>query len=558
MGKHDKAVNCLDEAMRVFKLSNGGMNKTLAQVYELKGDALYEVNENEMAASMFQECVDLLCSSEHDDARAARLNIKLGRAFVKLGDYTEAFKSYHEAIRIFSDTLGKDDLTMGDVMYEVGLLVDNQGGHGSSEKALACFNEVARIYDVNGKGRDAKVADALVQKSTLLADFDEASSVLNEAIEIYTESLGEDAAEIGKVMLRHGKLHEDQHNDDEAMAAFNEALRIFQISFGDDNINVSICLSHIGKIHARKLEYSEAVHKCKMALKIRVSLGEPEHDIADSVFNIGNILNDWGKADEALEYFQQGLKIFIHLGGEDSISAAKCEAKLGAIYCDRKDFDRSLPLLLHALRVFEEENEEDVHTVVASIHQGIGDCYYYKCEYDRALESFAKCLQMHKLEHGDDCIEMASPCDCIGLIYQRKGRYDEAINFHSKALHIHETCHGRGSKECASSDFNVAKCLLASHEYEKCIIRIRNHLELFCDESCDDEELSNVYHTLGLAQNALGDHEESIGSLNRVLAIRTKLDGKSSFQVAETLLDMAKVVEELGDSEQVSMNAKSP
>jgi tetratricopeptide (TPR) repeat protein len=153
---------------------------------------------------------------------------------------------------------------------------------------------------------------------------------------------------------------------------------------------------------------------------------------------------------------------------------------------------------------------------------------------------------------------MATPCDYIGLIYQKKGRYDESMNFHSKALHIHETCVGRGSKECASSHFYVAKCLLASHEYEECIIRIRNHLELFCGESCDDDELSNVYHTLGLAQNALGDHEESIGSLNRVLAIRTKLNGKSSLQVAETLLDMAKVLEESGDSEQVSMSAKSP
>ena len=556
MGKHDQALNCLDEAMRVFELSTDDVSKTLAEVYETKGDTLYEVNQSEVAASMFQACIDLLCSSGNDGVSIARLNHKQGRAFAKHDRFVEACDAFHEAIRIFGEMLGKDDLSVGEVMYDLGLLLVDQGGQDASEKAMTCFNETVRIYDLQGKGNTAKAADAIVQKCSLLVSFDESSSLLNQAIEIYKESLGEDAAEIGNAMLLYGKLHEAQHHDDEAMASFNEALRIFQIAFGDDDINVSISLSNIGSLHAKKLEYSEAVYKCKRALKMRVSLGEQKEDIADSVFNIGIILNDWGKPDEALEYFQQALKMYIRLAGNEHISVAKCKAKLGAHYLDRKDFDRSLPFFLHALRFFvkEHEDNDDVHnTLVASLYRGIGDCYFYTGEYDKALENFAKCIQTLKREHGDDWIEMAAPYDYIGLIYQKEESHDEAINFHSKALLIQENFHGRGSKECAASDFNIAKCLLASQNYEDCISRLRDHLELFCDEYYDDEELANVYHLLGLAQKEIGEHEDSMSTLNRVLDIRTKTFGKSSIQVAEILLDIAKVLEELGDSDQVSL-----
>ena len=554
MDKHDQALTCLDEAIRVFQLSKEDVNKTLAEVYELKGDTFYKVNQNESAASMFQECLNLFCSSDNDDECIARLNHKLGRALVKLGEFTEAFDSFHEAIRIYSDEIRKDDLSVGDVMYDLGLLIVNQGGPDATEKALACFNEVVRIYVIRDNGRAAKVADALVQKSPLLADFDESISFLNEAIDIYQESLGEDAAEIGNAMIMYGNLYEAQHLYDKAMAAFDEALRIFQIVFGEDDINLSICLSKMGNLHARKLEYSEALYKCKRALKIRVSRGEQEQDIADSVFNIGNILNDWGKADAAVEYFQQALKLFIHLLGEEDVSVAKCEAKLGAIYCDRKDFDRSLSSLLNALRIFEEAHKkDDEHNIlVASLYQFIGDCYYNRGDYDKALENIVKCLQMQKMEHGDDSIEMAAPCDFVGLIYQKKERYDEAMHFHLKALHIHEKYLGKESKECASSDFHIAQCLFGSHHYEECIARLRNHLGLFYDEYRNDEEVAKIYHPLGLAQYELGEFEESIHSLNKVLNIRTKIHGECSLQVAAALLDIAKVRKESGDSDQVS------
>jgi tetratricopeptide (TPR) repeat protein len=192
--------------------------------------------------------------------------------------------------------------------------------------------------------------------------------------------------------------------------------------------------------------------------------------------------------------------------------------------------------------------------MLAPIYRGIGDCYYNKGEYDRALENYARCLRILKKEMGDDCIHMAPICDYIGLIYQKKERYEEAMNFHSKALLVNENHYGKGTQKCARSDFQIAKVLLALHKYEESIARLQNHMKLFCNESHDCEEVGEVYHSLGLAQSKVGDYEVSISSLNKSLDTRTKLFGTSNLSVAETRLDLAKVLDESGLTDEVSLS----
>jgi len=571
MKKHYQAINCFNEAVRVYEIFQNEVEDKLAEVLEAKGDNLYQMNDYETALSVFQECIDLLdlhANEDEDedsgshhvyDERAAKINCKIGTAFAKLGNYEDAFNSYREAVNIFNHVSGEDSLHVGDIMYDIGLLIINKGGGNASErKAVGCFNEMIRIYDLRGEGKDTKVADALVQKSSILADcheYEDASTVLDEAIAMYKEIAGDDSIGLGKAMLLSGRIYAEQEDKvDESMAAFDEALRIFQIlSGGEDDINVYLALSNIGKIHARKLEYAEAIEKSKLALKIRLKCGEQDKgDVADSFYNIGNILNDWKREDEACQYFEQALKLYSSLHGDEHMSVAKCHQKLGAIYWKRKDIGRATDSFCHALQICEQQQDgnNDVIILLTSIHKGLGDCYYSTEKHDLALENFAKCIRLQKMELGDECIEMAAPCNYIGLIYQKREKYDEAMNFHAKALSINETHHGKGSKECATSDFHIIDVLLNSLQYEECITHLRNHLEMYCDESRVDDDLAKVYHHLGLAQGKIGEYEQSITSLNKALSMWTNLFGKTNLKVAETMIDLGQVMKECGDSEE--------
>ena len=529
----------MNETVRVYDLFPEESAEKIVGILELKAKTLCDMNDYETAASVYEECIERLSSLELNEngdgssngsaevcnEQIARLNHKLGLMFAKLGELEEAFESYRRAIQIFTSVGGKNDIRIGEVMYDVGHLLVDQGGDDS--QTLGCFSEVIRIYGLQGKEKDVKVADALFQKCALLADrdeYDEATSLLDEAMGIYKELLGNDAIEVGKVMLLYGRLYDAQDERDDAMTAFNEALRIFQLSPEEQDINMSLALSNIGIIHARKLEYTEAVEKCKMALKIRVMRGDQDQDVADSVFYLANILNDMGNEDEAYQYFQQSLKLYRNILGEDNIPVANCQQKLGVVYWNRRDIDRSLQSFLNALRTCEKEQEDDVASILVSVYRGIGDCYYHTGHYSEALEHFAKCIRMMQRTDCDE-IEMAEPYYFIGLIYQKTEQYDEAIHSHSKALEIMKDQHGAVRDiEAASPDFQIAKVLLATHKYDECIARFLDHLEAYYEGTADSDEVADVYHPLGLAQGKLGKYRESASSLKKgkycVLALR--------------------------------------
>jgi tetratricopeptide (TPR) repeat protein len=174
-----------------------------------------------------------------------------------------------------------------------------------------------------------------------------------------------------------------------------------------------------------------------------------------------------------------------------------------------------LQSFLGALVICEKEQEDDVASILALIYRGIGDCYFNKGDYIEALEYFAKCVRMMQRMDLCDDIEMSEPYYFIGLIYQNIEKYDESMKSHSRALLIKEKHHGEGSKECASSDFQIAKVLLATHKYEECIARFLNHLETYYGGSGDSEEIADIYHPLGLAQGKLLEYEESTNSLKK-------------------------------------------
>ena len=74
--------------------------------------------------------------------------------------------------------------------------------------------------------------------------------------------------------------------------------------------------------------------------------GSQDQNVATSVFNIANILNDWGEEAKAYQYFQSSLKLYITAVKDESISVANYQQNLGVLFFNSKDIDQSLQSLL--------------------------------------------------------------------------------------------------------------------------------------------------------------------------------------------------------------------
>jgi len=151
----------------------------------MKGDSLFQLKDYPASVAVFQEAVEMFSHfSQSYGESVATLYYKLGLACSKMNAYEEAFASFRQCIRVFSEDLGPDHLRVGDVMYDVGKLVYSHGEHGSAEKSMECFKEVMRIYSLNKHQNHVRAADVSVQMATIhtdLGEYDEARDALKKS-----------------------------------------------------------------------------------------------------------------------------------------------------------------------------------------------------------------------------------------------------------------------------------------------------------------------------------------------------------------------------------------
>ena len=549
MNNHDQALNCLDEVLRVYEAQEVDLDH-IVEAMEMKGDCLNEVEDYEASASTFQECIEVCHDSPSDHEEViASLNLKLGKTLAKLNDYDNAFGAYRESIRILTEICGPTDLRVGDVMFEVGTLMCDQGGSDVSDKSIECFSEMIRIYTENDEANNTKVADALIQKATILIDhseYEDAGTTIDEALKIYKISLGDGAVEVGKAMLLYGTLYDTQNKNDDAMACFTRSLEIFRSISSGEELNASLALSNIGIIHARNAEFEEAFDMCKQALEIRKQHKDNDHDVADSLFNIGDILYQWSKEDEALQYFEDSLELFQSLPDGEDLAIANCLFKIGSLYWRGKNLNKSLRSFQESLRHCSNM-DEDVDSLLMAVYKGLADCYFDKGSFDKALDNYVECLKIQNAELEDNSTDIAETCHRIGLIYQREEDYENAMDFHSKALEIFEANCDGGTKHCSASDLEVARILLLTEEYEEAMSRLESHLDKYCTDDDGSDHYACVYELLGKVQRNLDQYNESIDSLNKALEARTKLFGETSAEVANTLVELGSSMENVSD-----------
>lgn len=497
-----------------------------------------------VAASTFQQCINVLemIDSDTNTERLASLMHKLGKSYTSSNDYDNALASYRESIKLYNEALGSDNVQVANVMYDVGLMALT---NCENEKAAKCFTEVIRIYTLHDEEQSPKVADTLVQLGTIHADncdHDESMECVKKAMSLYKEKLGNDAIEIGNALLLCGRLNDIAGDYDKMVSNFSEALRIFKTSLGDTDMNVSVALSNLGVALSRKLEYAEAVEKCKEALRIRKLHTANDRDVADSLFNIGNLYDEWGKHQDAIPFLQGSLKLYRSLLGDEDIAIANCQVKLGAIYLKSGDVDKGIDSFSDALYVCEEV-DDDVENLLIHVYKGLGDCYFRQTDFELALESYASCLKIQKMELGDDCIEMADTCDCIGHIYQETGKHNESMQFYTKALQIHEQHHGKTSAQCLSSHIKISKALVSEEKYCDAIEHLYECIQLHSKDSQESEQLATIYQQLGISQNKLGKCEDAIKSINRAIDMRTKIYGKVDARVIDSMLVLGDALE---------------
>lgn len=151
---------------------------------------------------------------------------------------------------------------------------------------------------------------------------------------------------------------------------------------------------------------------------------------------LGNIyFEKFNNYEKALENYFISLKIAESINDKEAI--ANCLNNIGNAYLLRAqnignnyDYHQALKYHNQALAIREKYSTET--SVIANSYLNTGNVYMILGNYDKAAESFKKCMEIYI--KNNDVHGIALSYISFGELYTKKGDYAEALNYFSKCL----------------------------------------------------------------------------------------------------------------------------
>ena len=175
----------------------------------------------------------------------------------------------------------------------------------------------------------------------------------------------------------------------------------------------------------------------------------------------------------------------------------------GEIYCEKHDYKRALESLKLSLAL--TENLLKLDTNLARCYNAMGNCYYGLEKPQKALEFYAKALNMRKeLSKGSERhYDMPVYKNQIGIVYEAQQQYDEAVKWYLDALSLLEDLQMSGSKEEA-------------------VFR-RNLSNVYSYQGKFKEAIKPAKRAYKIREKQLGNHPDTVQSLFQLGVIQANL-----------------------------------
>ncbi|MGB3005870.1 MAG: tetratricopeptide repeat protein [Chitinophagaceae bacterium] len=187
-------------------------------------------------------------------------------------------------------------------------------------------------------------------------------------------------------------------------------------------------LKNIGLGYYYQGKYVEALEYWNESLKLFEQLKD-DTGIANLLNNIAAVYVDQGNVAKGLEYSLRSLRLSEKTGDKMRILSAL--NTVGSIYYNKKEtWDKALDYLLRALAISEEINDKESQGVLSG---NIGKIYFEKNEDTIALSYFERSIKI--LENS---VNSSFAYNGIGELYLKKGDISQSLKNHNKALEIAE------------------------------------------------------------------------------------------------------------------------
>lgn len=181
-------------------------------------------------------------------------------------------------------------------------------------------------------------------------------------------------------------------------------------------------------------------------------------ELAVTCTEIGKILENNGKIDEALQYYLIGINIAEKLN--DDVVLAQIKISLSRVYYYRGELHKAMELDSNAKIVFHNAGEKYMEGVATLF---IGFIYTAMKDYQKALDYDREALDI--FIQVKDSTRISETLNAMGTVYQELGDYEKALNYYEQSMAIDDSL---GNTEyVAISLSNIAGIYIELKNYPK-------------------------------------------------------------------------------------------
>ncbi len=235
---------------------------------------------------------------------------------------------------------------------------------------------------------------------------------------------------------------------EKALKSFCTALKTQQLTLGEEDIVVAHTLQNISSVYIAMGMLDEAIQVLLECLNIKNKLrADPNVTlpqgcevvlVSDTLNNLGSTMFLKKEYFDAMSYFQSCLKELT----EGPIAGSKAEIadalyNIGNVHCLLGEYDDALMAMAESLQLTQAtlvDGKEEPQA--AEIMEKIGAIYLQTNRLDDAMTAFLEALTITKTALGSEHVDSAVSLYNVGLVYECKGEMRRAVESYNAALEV--------------------------------------------------------------------------------------------------------------------------
>ena len=243
----------------------------------------------------------------------------------------------------------------------------------------------------------------------------------------------------------------------------------------------------------------------------------------------GKVLEEQCKTMLALSNYEEAMRIFKVVHGEEHADMAGIYSALGNLYIELQKFERAKIYHEKALTIRRNIYGEK-HADVGSSYNSLGLVYSGLGEKNQAKEYFEKAISIAREMYGEKHIDLAAGYSNLGLLYSDTRQHRQAKEYYEKALIIGREIYGEEHPAIATIYHNLASAYRGLQKYKKA---------KECDEKAlmirkmtykgDHLDVAASYVSLSVDYNELSQPTEANECTEMALTISKKFSDQGAY-----------------------------